>query len=68
MKKVSGLEAVHPGDILKEIVMPEAGMTVTAAAKALGISRQTFHAILAGRKPLSAAICIQDRQDVRELA
>lgn len=59
MENSNGLPPVHPGEILREIVMPEAGMTVTAAAKALGISRQMFHAILAGRKPLSAAMCLK---------
>lgn len=59
MENINGLPPVHPGEILREIVMPEAGITVTAAAKALGISRQMFHAILAERKPLSAAMCMK---------
>jgi len=32
---------------------------VTAAAKALGVSRQMLHDILAERKPLSAVICLK---------
>jgi antitoxin HigA-1 len=32
---------------------------VTAAAKALGVSRQMLHDILAERKPLSAVMCLK---------
>jgi addiction module HigA family antidote len=32
---------------------------VTAAAKALGVSRQMLHDILAERKPLSAVMCLR---------
>jgi addiction module HigA family antidote len=37
----------HPGELLREEVLPALGLTVTAAAKILGVSRQTLHAILA---------------------
>ena len=39
--------------------MPETGLSVSAAAKALGVSRQMLHDILAERKPLSAAMCLK---------
>jgi addiction module HigA family antidote len=32
---------------------------VTAAAKALGVSRQMLHEIIAGRRPLSAIMCLK---------
>jgi addiction module HigA family antidote len=32
---------------------------VTAAGKALGVSRQMLHGILAGRKPMSATMCLK---------
>lgn len=59
MEKRNGLPPVHPGEILKEDVLPSAGLTVTAAAKALGVSRQMLHAILSERKPLSAVMCLK---------
>ena len=59
MEKKSGLPPVHPGEILKEDVLPSVGLSVTAAAKALGVSRQMLHDILAGRRPLSAAMCLR---------
>jgi addiction module HigA family antidote len=59
MQKKSGLPPVYPGEILKEDVLPSAGLTVTAAAKALGVSRQMLHDILSERKPLSAVMCLK---------
>jgi addiction module HigA family antidote len=59
MKRKNGLPPIHPGEILKEDVLPSVGLSVTAAAKALGVSRQMLHAILARRKPLSAIMCLK---------
>lgn len=59
MEKRRGLPPVHPGEILKEDILPSVGLSVTAAAKALGVSRQMLHDILAERKPLSAVMCLK---------
>ena len=59
MTRKSGLQPVHPGEILKEGTLPSAGLSVTAAAKALGVSRQILHDILAERRPLSAVMCLK---------
>ena len=59
MQKRSGLPLVHPGEIIKEDILPSVGLSVTAAAKALGVSRQMLHDILAARKPLSAVMCLK---------
>jgi addiction module HigA family antidote len=59
MKKRNGLPPVHPGEIIREDILPEAGLSVTAVAKALGVSRQMLHDILAERKPLSAVMCLK---------
>lgn len=59
MKRKNRLPPVHPGEIIKEDILPETGLSVTAAAKALGVSRQMVHDILAGRKPLSAVMCLK---------
>jgi addiction module HigA family antidote len=42
-----------------EDILPSVGLSVTAAAKALGVSRQMLHDILAERKPLSAVMCLK---------
>ena len=59
MDRKNGLLPVHPGEILREDILPEVGLSVTAAAKALGVSRQMVHEILAERKPLSAIMCLK---------
>jgi addiction module HigA family antidote len=59
MERKSALPPVHPGEILKEDVLPSAGLSVTEAAKALGVSRQMLHDILSERKPLSAVMCLK---------
>ena len=59
MDRRNGLPPVHPGEILREDILPEVGLSVTATAKALGVSRQMVHDILAERKPLSAIMCLK---------
>ena len=59
MARSSALPPVHPGEILREDVLPELGLSVTATAKALGVSRQMVHDILAAKKPLSAVMCLK---------
>jgi addiction module HigA family antidote len=59
MQKKNSMPPVHPGEIIREDILPSAGLTVTAAAKALGVSRQMLHDILAQRKPLSAVMCLK---------
>jgi addiction module HigA family antidote len=57
--KQNGLPAIHPGEFLREDILPETGLSITAAAKALGVSRQMLHDILAERRPLSAVMCLK---------
>jgi addiction module HigA family antidote len=59
MERRNALPPVHPGEIIGEDILPEVGLSVTATAKALGVSRQMVHDILAGRKPLSAVMCLK---------
>jgi antitoxin HigA-1 len=59
VERKNRLPPVHPGEIIREDVLPEVGLSVTGAAKALGVSRQMLHAILAERKPLSAVMCLK---------
>jgi addiction module HigA family antidote len=59
MERKNRLPPVHPGEIIREDVLPEVGLSVTAAAKALRVSRQMLHDILAERKPLSAVMCLK---------
>jgi addiction module HigA family antidote len=58
MESRSGLPPVHPGEIIEEDLLPSVGLFVTEAAKARGVYRPMLHDILAGRKPLSAILCL----------
>jgi len=49
----------HPGEILREDVLPALGLSVTAAARQLRISRQALHRILAGKAGISPEMAIR---------
>ena len=49
----------HPGAILREDVLPALRVTITEAAKQLGVSRQALHAILAERAAISPEMAIR---------
>jgi addiction module HigA family antidote len=48
----------HPGEVLKELYLPE-NMSVSEAAKKLGVSRQTLSAIINGRAGFSAEMALR---------
>ncbi len=50
---------VHPGEILREDVLPALGIGVTGAAKALKVSRQTLHRVLAGKAAVSPEMALR---------
>jgi antitoxin HigA-1 len=41
-------DPVHPGDILKQDVLAEAGLSVAKAAEILGVGRPALSAVLNG--------------------
>lgn len=49
----------HPGEILRQVCLEPLGLTVTEAAKALGISRKTLSSILNGRTGISPEMAIR---------
>ncbi len=49
----------HPGEVLKELCIEPLELTVTSAAKALGVSRKTLSAILNGRAGISPEMAIR---------
>ena len=48
--------AEHPGVLLREHVLPALGLSVSQAARDLGITRQTLHRILAGSAAITPAM------------
>ncbi|HAB06066.1 MAG TPA: addiction module antidote protein, HigA family [Alcanivorax sp.] len=49
----------HPGEVIKELCLDPLGLTVTAAAEALGVSRKTLSAILNGKAGISPEMAIR---------
>jgi antitoxin HigA-1 len=49
----------HPGEILRQLCIEPLGLTVTAAAEGLGISRKTLSAILNGRASVSPEMAVR---------
>jgi addiction module HigA family antidote len=49
----------HPGEILRSLCLEPLGLSVTDAAKALGISRKTLSAILNGRAGVSPEMAVR---------
>lgn len=50
---------IHPGELLREVVIPATGRTKVEIAALLGISRQQLHDILAEKKPVSPAVAVR---------
>lgn len=49
----------HPGEMLKEDVLPDLGLTVTDAAAQLGVSRVALSRVINGRAAISAELAIR---------
>lgn len=49
----------HPGEILKEDVLPELGLSVTQAANQLGVSRVTLSRVINGKAAISADMALR---------
>ena len=49
----------HPGEVIKKLCLEPLGLTVTEAAKALGVSRKTLSSILNGRTGISPEMAIR---------
>ena len=49
----------HPGEVLKELCLEPLGLTVTDAAKALGVSRKTLSMAVNGRAGFSPEMAIR---------
>jgi addiction module HigA family antidote len=50
---------VHPGEILRDDVLPALRLSVTEAARQLGVARQTLHRILAGRAAVTPEMAVR---------
>jgi antitoxin HigA-1 len=49
----------HPGELLREVIIPATGRTKKEIASLLGISRQHLYDIIAERKPVSPVVAVR---------
>jgi addiction module HigA family antidote len=49
----------HPGEVLKALCLEPLNLTVTEAAKSLGVSRKTLSSILNGRAGISPEMAVR---------
>ncbi len=49
----------HPGEIIREFCVDALDLTVTQAANALGVSRETFSALLNGRSGINPEMALR---------
>lgn len=56
---VCGLPPMHPGELLREDVLPALGKPKTEIARLLGISRQTLYDILNEKQPITAQMALR---------
>lgn len=49
----------HPGGVLRTLCLEPLGLSVTKAAKALGVSRKTLSSILNGRAGISPEMAVR---------
>ena len=50
---------VHPGELLREDVLPALGLSISEAARQLRVSRQTLHRIMAGRHGVTPEMALR---------
>ncbi|MGE4219960.1 MAG: HigA family addiction module antitoxin [Alphaproteobacteria bacterium] len=56
---LAGLKPTHPGEVLREDVLPNLGLSKVAVARRLGISRAMLYAILDESAPISPAMALR---------
>lgn len=56
---VAGLRPVHPGELLREDVLPALGRPKAEIARLLGVSRQTLYDILGEKQPITAPMALR---------
>ena len=50
---------VHPGEIMREDILPALGLSVSEAARRMGVSRQQLHRILACTHPITTEMALR---------
>jgi len=53
------MEFPHPGEMLHEDVLPAMGLSISRAAREMGVSRQHLHRILSGTHPITPDMALR---------
>lgn len=56
---LAGLPPVHPGEVLREDVLPALGRSKVEIAKLLGITRTTLYGILNGEQAVTSEMALR---------
>ncbi|MCY4277968.1 MAG: HigA family addiction module antitoxin [Gammaproteobacteria bacterium] len=59
LQKHPSILPLHPGELLREDILPAVPMSKTAVASALGISRQALYDILNEKQPVTAEMAVR---------
>jgi antitoxin HigA-1 len=57
--RVAGLRPMHPGELLREDILPAVGRPKAEIARLLGISRQTLYDILNEKQPVTPVMAMR---------
>jgi antitoxin HigA-1 len=58
-KALAGLKPMHPGELLREDVIPSLNKSKSEIATLLGVSRQTLHDILSEKQPITPGMALR---------
>ena len=56
---IAGLRPTHPGEVLREIVLPAVAPGKAEIARMLGVSRQHLYDVLGERKPVTSQMALR---------
>lgn len=56
---IAGLRPTHPGEVLREIVLPAVAPGKAEIARMLGVSRQHLYDVLGERKPVTSRMALR---------
>jgi addiction module HigA family antidote len=58
-RRLAGLRPTHPGEMLREDILPALGRPKAEIARLLGVSRQTLYDILNEKQPVTATMALR---------
>jgi addiction module HigA family antidote len=53
------LRPIHPGEVLREDVIPASGLNKSEFAKRIGLTREALHNILTGKSAVSTVVALK---------